>query len=316
MNYSPISAEMKTRPFSKTALTTLCALTITGVSHAQWDYKTDVKRQIEIQAINCSGCNLTGQDYNGVKIKNSNLSGAILDRANLSGGSLIKSDLSGAHLKKAFLVRVKGTQVIFNGANLNNSTLTELEISDSEFKDATLNSAELRKARFYNTKFNEANLGRITALAATFENCDFEKTKFVGANLTKADFANSTFAGAMFGSANLNAASFKGADLSGARMASAMGLTQLQLDEACGDDKTELPLDLTITYCVEVEENAVVHDVAVHEQMAERDLEIAVRTERAISNVEKLMKHASPEGRTALQRIHGDLRAIQRKIEE
>lgn len=307
---------MKKRPFSKAIFTTAIALSFTGISHAQWDYKTDVKRQIEIQAINCSGCNLTGQDYNGVKIKNSNLSGAILDRANLSGGSLIKSNLSGAHLKKAFLVRVKGRDVVFNGANLNNSTLTELDVTDSEFKDATLNSAELRKAKFHNTNFKEANLGRVTALAATFENCQFEKANFMGANLTKTDFANSNLQGAMFGGANLSAVSFKGADLSGARMASSMGLTQAQLDDACGDDKTELPVDLTITYCVEVEAGRLAHEDTVHEKMAERDLEIALRTERAMRHVEKLMKHATPEGRRALQRVHSDLSAIQRKIEE
>jgi hypothetical protein len=54
--------------------------------------------------------------------------------------------------------------------------------------------------------------------------------------------------------ANLSFADFMEADLSevnlsGANMRTAVGLTQEQLDEACGDRQTQLPLGLTIKPC-------------------------------------------------------------------
>jgi hypothetical protein len=39
------------------------------------------------------------------------------------------------------------------------------------------------------------------------------------------------------------------ADLSGADLSAVRGLTQKDLDAACGDDKTKLPVNLTITHC-------------------------------------------------------------------
>ena len=50
--------------------------------------------------------------------------------------------------------------------------------------------------------------------------------------------------GANFSGANLTGANFSGAQMGGAR-----GLTQRQLNTACGDSSTELPGSLTIPSC-------------------------------------------------------------------
>lgn len=302
--------------FSRLIVAAALAAGVSGVSAAQWDYKTDVKRQISIYAMSCSGCDLSGKDYSGTKMKNSDLSAAILNRVNLSGGTIYNTDFSGAHLKKAFLVSVKGEKVIFAGANLNNSTLTEIELNHSNLSGATLGGAEIRKANITNSDLSGANLGRVTALASSFTDSNFTRARLDGANLTGAIFTNSVFKNTNFGRANLSAASLSGADLSGAKMANVEGLTQSQIDLACGDGKTELPVDLSIAYCSDVAEDSQVHVLADHHKMAARDLEIIKRTERALKHTEVLMKNASPEGRRALQRIHADLLAIQRKVEE
>jgi len=304
-----------TNPLSRLLLTTALLAGVSGVSQAQWDYKTDVKRQISIYSMDCSGCDLSGHDYSRTKMKNSKLSGAILNRVNFSGATIYNSDLSGAHLKKSFLVRVKGEKVIFKGAILNNATMTEIELKDSDFQDANLGATEFRKAIISGSNFKSANLGRITALGAKFENCDMSKARFNGANLMGTSFTESIFSKAAFGTANLKAVDFTGAKLSGAKMASVEGLTQEQLDKACGDGKTELPVNLTISYCTDVLETPAAHDQAAHDNLAVRDREIIVRTERALRHTEALMKQASPEGRRSLQRIHADLLAIQRKVE-
>jgi len=285
-------------------------------AEAQWDYKTDVKSQISITAIDCSGCNLTGKDLHGTRMKDSKLSGAILNRVNLSGGTIYNTDFSGAHLKNAFLARATADRVILRGANLSESTLTEIKMSNSDLQSATMAGAELRKGSIRNSNFRGANLTRIIALATDFTDSDLSHARLEGANLTGAIFTNSVLFGTKFGTANLAAAKFEGAQLKGAKLSAVQGLTQAQLDIACGDGLTELPVDLIIPYCSDVASDSETYDMARHGSMAVRDQEIAKRTERAIQNTEGLMKMASPEGRRVLQKIHSDLLAIQRKVEE
>jgi len=290
--------------------------TLAGTAHAQWDFKTDVKSQISISAIDCSNCDLTGRDFHGTKMTDSNLSGAILNRVNLSGGSIINTNLSGAHLQKAFLVRVNAQNVIFRGANLNNATLTEIVLTDSDLQSASMTDVEFRKGSIINSNLKGANLGRVVALASTIKNSDLSFAILDGANLTGSDFTGSTLSQVDFGTANLSAANLSGTQLSGAKMSLVRGLTQEQLDTACGDGETDLPVMLTISYCEGVAEVAMSHNLADHDGLAVRDREIALRTERALLHTEKLIQNASTEDRLMLQRIHLDLLAIQRKVEE
>ncbi len=87
---------------------------------------------------------------------------------------------------------------------------------------------------------------------------------FDGANLTLmcmsyANFTDASFRGTNLGGANLAHARLDGADLSGADLAiasvrgtdlrKARGLTQTQLDTACGDADTKAPAGLTVKIC-------------------------------------------------------------------
>jgi uncharacterized protein YjbI with pentapeptide repeats len=60
-----------------------------------------------------------------------------------------------------------------------------------------------------------------------------------GADLGRADLGKAMFAGASLAQADLTLARLDGADLSGA-----LGVTQPQLDRACGDAATRLPKGL------------------------------------------------------------------------
>ena len=293
----------------------LLAMSVSSAS-AQWNYEVDVKSQISANTLDCTSCDLTGKDLNGTRLKNSRFSGAILNRVNLSGGTIFNSDFSGAHLKKAFLARVRVEDVIFRGANLNDSTLTEIHVTNSDFQGASLTGAELGKGKMIKTNLRGANLGRIIGLATDFEGSDLSFAYLNGANLTTANFTDAILHKTNFGSANVSAATFTVARLEGAILTSAQGLIQNQMDAACGDGQTELPVDITISYCSETLADSPIHDVVGHDKMAERDQEIALRTDRALRNVETLMQSAAPEGRRALQRIHSDLLAIQRTVED
>jgi uncharacterized protein YjbI with pentapeptide repeats len=98
----------------------------------------------------------------------------------------------------------------------------------------------------------------------------------LAANLTGANLSNANLSGACLSDANLNGADLRGADLSGAilsgtpnipsgadlngadlsgailrgaDLSGAKNLTQMQLDQACGDAHTKLPEGLTIKPC-------------------------------------------------------------------
>ncbi len=73
---------------------------------------------------------------------------------------------------------------------------------------------------------------------------DFSGASFRNADLSSADFARARLDYADFTGARLSLASFRGADLSHVK-----GLTQKQLNEACGDAYTRLPQGLSVKTC-------------------------------------------------------------------
>ena len=68
-------------------------------------------------------------------------------------------------------------------------------------------------------------------------------------NLSNADLSGAYLTGASLSGANLTGADLRGADLRGADLRGAKNLTQMQLDQACGDAHTKLPEGLTIKPC-------------------------------------------------------------------
>jgi len=77
----------------------------------------------------------------------------------------------------------------------------------------------------------------------SLSNAKAEGAKFTEADLSGANLQEAHLKGADFSNANL-----KEADLSKSRCSEAIGLTQGQLDDAFGDDDTELPPGLTIKF--------------------------------------------------------------------
>ncbi|HEX3674821.1 MAG TPA: pentapeptide repeat-containing protein [Rhizomicrobium sp.] len=74
---------------------------------------------------------------------------------------------------------------------------------------------------------------------ADFKGASFRKTDLAGANLAHANVDDADFTGA-----DLSITSIKGTDLS-----HAIGLTQEQLDRACGDADTKAPAGMTVKTC-------------------------------------------------------------------
>lgn len=120
-------------------------------------------------------------------------------------------------------------QADFDYENISNRNL-----SRSRLRQADMTAAEADRSNFSRADLSIANLYGIRATGANFS----------GANLSQASLVGGYFSGANFTGAILS-----GADLSGVEARSARGLTQAQLNSACGDETTELPRGLRIKSC-------------------------------------------------------------------
>ena len=135
------------------------------------------------------------------------------------GGVCEACDLSGRILAGA---RMRGS--VFNRADFSGAVLTRADATGSRFEGADFTEADLTSA-----KLTEASC---------------EGADFSSAVLTRAVAHRTRFARADFTRARLDEADFSGADLRGAR-----GLTQAQLNSACGDAATRLPRGLRLPAC-------------------------------------------------------------------
>ncbi|MEI7932300.1 MAG: pentapeptide repeat-containing protein [Alphaproteobacteria bacterium] len=125
------------------------------------------------------------------------------------------------------------------GCNLFQADLSSKELKGKNLSGARLRQADLSIAVINNTDFSRGDLRDVNAYATVFTNANF-----AGANMENASFVGAYLEGAKFGGATLT-----GVNFSGAEMDRASGLTQAQLNKACGDASTKLPRGLRIPDC-------------------------------------------------------------------
>ena len=104
-----------------------------------------------------------------------------------------------------------------------------------------------------------ADLTNTCVKAHDLHGANFDGATAVLMCMSYANFSNATFRGTDLSAANLAHADLDGADLTGARMditsikgtdlRQARGLTQKQLDQACGDADTRVPAGLKVHVC-------------------------------------------------------------------
>lgn len=129
--------------------------------------------------------------------------------ASCSGCNLFQGDFSGLEAR---------------GLNLSGSRLRQADLSLSVMNRTRFSGSDLRDVEAYGGVFSSSN----------FNQADLTNASFVGAYLEGSSFAGATLAGTNF---------------SGAQLARATGLSQSQLNRACGDASTTLPGGLRIPAC-------------------------------------------------------------------
>lgn len=168
-------------------------------------------------------------ELRGARLANAMLDGTDLAQAKLAGADLTRASvdrarLSGADLERAKLVRLIGYRTNFSGAKMVGADLTKAELMRSVFTSADLSRANLEKAELQRAMLDGAIL--------------------TGANLTGADLARANLGKARLDQARLDSARMFLTRLEGVDLSAASGLTQSQLDSACGSTLTKLPRGL------------------------------------------------------------------------
>lgn len=130
------------------------------------------------------------------------------------------------------------------GANCAGCDLFQINLAYRSVAGRDFSAARIRQADFSLT----------TADRTRFHGANLSLTNFFGARLSGADLSDTnlegaTLVGAYLGGARMSGAVLTGANISGAEMADASGLTQTQLNTACGDATTTLPAGMTVPAC-------------------------------------------------------------------
>jgi uncharacterized protein YjbI with pentapeptide repeats len=123
--------------------------------------------------------------------------------------------------------------------NLFQADFSNLEMKGRDFAGARLRQADFSAAVMNHTTFAGGDLRDLNAYGAVLTGASF-----AGTNLT-----NASFVGAYLQGANFRGATLTGVNFSGAEMDRAIGLTQGQLEGACGDATTSAPRGLHLRPC-------------------------------------------------------------------
>jgi uncharacterized protein YjbI with pentapeptide repeats len=177
-----------------------------------------------------------------------NIPGANLSRANLGGADLNSADLNSAYLSGANLSFANLVGAQLTGANLTGANLSRADLTGADLTGANVGLADLNGAYLSGANLTGANLSRANLSSADLSGANLRGANLRGANLSGAYPIGANLRGANLRGADVRGADLSGADLTGATLSGAKNLIETQLNEACGNNETELPegLDLTL----------------------------------------------------------------------
>lgn len=153
--------------------------------------------------------------------------------------ALAQTPAQNAIAREATAQRLINGEKACTGCDIFQVDLSYQELTDRDLSGARIRQADLSLTTVDRTKFTGADMSIVNAFGIHADHADFSNVNFQDAVLVGGWFGGSRFDGAKLSNANLS-----GADLS-----TVQGLTQNQLNTACGDAETKLPKGLTIVPC-------------------------------------------------------------------
>ena len=131
-----------------------------------------------------------------------------------------------------------------NGGSCAHCNLFQADLGNKVLKNRDLTGSRLRQSDMSLSVLNYSKMGH-----ADLRDINGYGALFIGVNFSGADLTNATLVGSDLAGANFRDAKLNGVNVSGAEMDKSVGLTQRQLDVACGDEKTSLPKHLHVPAC-------------------------------------------------------------------
>ena len=141
--------------------------------------------------------------------------------------------------RKATAQRLSDGEKACTGCDIFQVDLSYQELTGRDLSGARIRQADLSLSTVDHTKFAGADMSIVNAFGIKAEDADFSNVNFADAVLVGGWFGRSRFPGAKFDNANI----------SGSDFSTAIGLSQSQLNTACGDAETKLPKGLTVVAC-------------------------------------------------------------------
>lgn len=131
-----------------------------------------------------------------------------------------------------------------SGLNCTNCNLFQADMAYAQIHDVSFAGARLRQSNL-----TLATMDRVNFEGANLSIANLYGGRFTGASFENADLSRAILVGGSYDGANFAGANLTDANISGAEMATARGLTQSQLNTACGDSYTQLPTGLSVQQC-------------------------------------------------------------------
>lgn len=186
--------------------------------------------------VDWSGCYKRQLMLGGSNLRDANLYDADLSFTDLSNANLQSADLEKATLIRTLLAGAKADGAKFERIEAYRAEMSRISAVDASFVNAEMQRVNLKAANLAGADFTKAELGRVN-----FEKAILTGAKFNLANMSRVSLNNARLDGGVdFGEAFMFRTRIEGVDLSTAK-----GLKQDQVDLACGDSQTRLPLGLT-----------------------------------------------------------------------
>jgi uncharacterized protein YjbI with pentapeptide repeats len=129
-------------------------------------------------------------------------------------------------------------------AKPDNAAVARIKAGDINCPHCDLSGSDLSNQCVKKGDLTGADFDNVKALYMCMSIANFTNATFRNADLTGANLGHSILKGADLTGTKLTITSIKGADLSTAK-----GLTQAQINLACGDADTKLPPGLTVKSC-------------------------------------------------------------------
>jgi uncharacterized protein YjbI with pentapeptide repeats len=152
--------------------------------------------------------------------------------------------LTTAFAAPAFAQNAGQIAAVKSGKSCAGCNLFQADFDYEDISGKNLSGARIRQSDMSLSTADRTNFSRADLSLANMYGIRATGTNFSRANMAQAILVGGYFSGSNFAGANMNGANISGAEMSGAR-----GLTQAQLNSACGDAETTLPRGLRVAMC-------------------------------------------------------------------